>query len=64
LLGKLGDVLDEGQLEVLVCRYLDEMTQDEIADHLGLSRKTVGKRLARAHEAIAELTAAQAGGAA
>ncbi|HUQ07131.1 MAG TPA: sigma-70 family RNA polymerase sigma factor [Kofleriaceae bacterium] len=59
LLGKLGEVLDEGQLEVLVCRYLDEMTQDEIADHLGLSRKTVGKRLARAHEAIAALTASQ-----
>ena len=57
LLGKLGERLDEGQLEVLVCRYLDEMTQDEIADHLGVSRKTVGKRLARAHEAIAELGA-------
>jgi RNA polymerase sigma-70 factor (ECF subfamily) len=63
LLGKLGDRLDEGQLEVLVCRYLDEMTQDEIAEHLGLSRKTVGKRLMRAHEAIAELGAlGQSGG--
>jgi DNA-directed RNA polymerase specialized sigma24 family protein len=42
------------------------MTQDEIAEHLGLSRKTVGKRLARAHEAIAELTGggAATGGAA
>lgn len=55
LLGKLGERLDLGQLEVLVCRYLDEMTQDEIAAHLGLSRKTVGKRLARAQAAIDEL---------
>lgn len=55
LLGKLGERLDGGQLEVLVCRYLDEMTQDEIAAHLGLSRKTVGKRLARAQAAIDEL---------
>jgi RNA polymerase sigma-70 factor (ECF subfamily) len=55
LLGKLGERLDVGQLEVLVCRYLDEMTQDEIAAHLGLSRKTVGKRLARAQAAIDEL---------
>jgi RNA polymerase sigma-70 factor (ECF subfamily) len=61
LLGKLGERLDEGQLEVLVCRYLDEMTQDEIAEHLGLSRKTVGKRLARAHEEIAAI-AGTAGG--
>jgi RNA polymerase sigma factor (sigma-70 family) len=65
LLGKLGERLDAGQLEVLVCRYLDDMTQEEIAEHLGLSRKTVGKRLARAHEVIAELTGgAAAGGAA
>ncbi len=63
LLGKLGARLDEGQLEVLVCRYLDEMTQDEIAVHLGVSRKTVGKRLVRAHEAIAELNAEHGGAA-
>ncbi len=62
LLGHLGERLDDGQLEVLVCRYLDEMTQDEIAEHLGVSRKTVGKRLARAHEVLAELERASDGG--
>ncbi len=63
LLAKLTEALDEDQLEVVVCRYVDEMTQDEIAEHLGVSRKTVGKRLARAHEVIAELVAAQGGAA-
>lgn len=63
LLTKMSEVLDEDQLEVVVCRYVDEMTQDEIADHLGVSRKTVGKRLARAHEVIAELAAAHGGAA-
>ena len=55
LLGRLCDGLDGDHLEVLVCRYVDEMTQDEIGAHLGLSRKTIGKRLARIHEQLAEL---------
>lgn len=60
LLGKLCDGLDGDHLEVLVCRYVDEMTQDEIGDHLGLSRKTIGKRLARIHEHLARLDAGAA----
>jgi RNA polymerase sigma-70 factor (ECF subfamily) len=55
LLGRLCEGLDGGHLEVMVCRYVDEMTQEEIGVHLGLSRKTIGKRLARIHERLAEL---------
>ena len=58
LLGRLCDGLDRDHLEVLVCRFVDEMTQEEIGQHLGLSRKTIGKRLARIHEQLAELGAA------
>jgi RNA polymerase sigma-70 factor (ECF subfamily) len=47
LIVQLAERLDQGHLEVLVCRFVDDMTQGEIADHLGLSRKTVGKRLDR-----------------
>jgi DNA-directed RNA polymerase specialized sigma24 family protein len=31
------------------------MTQDEIAEHLGVSRKTIGKRLDRIREAVVKL---------
>ena len=54
LIAQLADRLDQGHLEVLVCRFVDDMTQDEIASHLGLSRKTIGKRLDRIR---AEVTA-------
>jgi RNA polymerase sigma-70 factor (ECF subfamily) len=47
LLAALGDRLDGGHMEVLVARFVDDMTQEEIAAHLGLSRKTIGKRLDR-----------------
>ncbi len=55
LIGKLAERLDQGHLEVLVCRFVDDMTQDEIADHLGLSRKTIGKRLDRIREEVIAL---------
>ena len=55
LLAQLADRLDEGHLEVLVCRFFDDMTQDEIGLHLGLSRKTIGKRLARIRDEVIEL---------
>jgi RNA polymerase sigma-70 factor (ECF subfamily) len=47
LLKKLVRELDEGECEVLTYRYLDDLTQEEIATLLGLSRKTIGKRLDR-----------------
>jgi RNA polymerase sigma-70 factor (ECF subfamily) len=56
LLARLADRLDAGHLEVLVCRFFDDMTQDEVADHLGLSRKTIGKRLAHIRDQVTALT--------
>ncbi len=45
LIASLAERLDEGHMQVLVARFVDDMTQDEIAAQLGLSRKTIGKRL-------------------
>ena len=61
LIGELVDRLDEGHLEVLVARFVDDMTQDEIAAHLGVSRKTVGKRLDRIRETVLALRTEAAG---
>lgn len=55
LIAALADRLDRGHLEVLVCRFVDDMTQDEIAAHLGVSRKTVGTRLERIRAAVTAL---------
>jgi len=55
LLAALTERLDEAHLHVLVCRFVDDMTQDEIAVHLGVSRKTIGKRLDRIREAVTAL---------
>jgi RNA polymerase sigma-70 factor (ECF subfamily) len=61
LIGALADRLDEGHLEVLVARFVDDMTQEEIADHLGLSRKTIGKRLDRIRDEVIALRTEAAG---
>ena len=53
---RAGPTLDRKSLDVLVCRYVDEMTQEEIASHLSTSRKTVGKRLDKIRDALDELT--------
>lgn len=55
LIARLAEQLDEGHLQVLVARFVDDMTQDEIAAHLGLSRKTIGKRLDRIRAAVIAL---------
>lgn len=55
LLAKLADRLDAGHMEVLIARCVDDMTQDEIAQHLDLSRKTIGKRLDRIREEVIAL---------
>ena len=55
LLARLAQLLDEGQMEVLVARFVDDMTQDEVAAHLGVSRKTVGNRLRAIRIKVAEL---------
>ena len=59
LIGALAERLDDAHLQVLVCRFVDDMTQDEIADHLGVSRKTVGKRLDRIRNAVTALRAGE-----
>jgi RNA polymerase sigma-70 factor (ECF subfamily) len=58
LIAQLADSLDDAHLEVLVCRFVDDMTQDEIAAHLKVSRKTVGKRLDRIRDAVVALRGA------
>ena len=50
------DALDDESLEILTYRYLDDMTQEEIAAMLGISRKTVGKRLGEVEHAIGRLS--------
>lgn len=55
LLTRLAAKLDARCLEVLICRYWDDMTQDEIAEFLGTSRKTVGKRLGKIRELVSAL---------
>jgi len=55
LVAALTERLDDAHLQVLVCRFLDDMTQDEIAAQLGVSRKTVGKRLDRIRDAVTAL---------
>ncbi len=57
LIAALADRLDEGHLQVLVCRFVDDMTQEEIATHLDLSRKTIGKRLDRIRDEVIALRA-------
>lgn len=56
LLVKLVGVLDDESAQVLTYRYLDEMTQEEIASMLGLSRKTIGKRLDAISDAVLRLS--------
>jgi RNA polymerase sigma-70 factor (ECF subfamily) len=55
LIAALADRLDESHMQVLVARFVDDMTQDEIAAQLGLSRKTIGKRLDRIREEVIAL---------
>jgi RNA polymerase sigma factor (sigma-70 family) len=59
LLTKLLRELDDAETEVLTYRYLDDMTQEEIASLLGLTRKTIGKRLERVNEAVRRLAAGE-----
>jgi RNA polymerase sigma-70 factor (ECF subfamily) len=45
MLEKVAGQLDERGFDILVGHYLSGMTQDEIADMLGISRRAVVKRL-------------------
>ena len=58
LIAALADRLDDDHMQVLVARFVDDMTQDEIAEQLGLSRKTIGKRLDRIRDEVIALRGA------
>jgi RNA polymerase sigma-70 factor (ECF subfamily) len=60
LIAALAERLDDAHLQILVCRFVDDMTQDEIAAQLGVSRKTIGKRLDRIRDAVTSLRAEEA----
>jgi RNA polymerase sigma-70 factor (ECF subfamily) len=60
LLAKLVRELDDAETEVLTYHYLDDMTQDEIAALLGLSRKTIGKRLERLRQVVRRVVETEA----
>jgi RNA polymerase sigma-70 factor (ECF subfamily) len=62
LLLKLSQRLDERESEVLVNRYFDDLTQDEIATLCDTSRKTVGKRLDRIRDEVRALAAERSAG--
>lgn len=55
LIAQLAEQLDAAHMEVLVARFVDDMTQDEIAEHLKISRKTVGRRLDHIRSAVTVL---------
>lgn len=55
LLAKLVSSLDESTVEILVYRFFDDMTQEEIAEVVGISRKTVGKKLDDVRDAVVRL---------
>jgi len=61
LLGQLAQSLDREAAEIVVYRYLDDMSQEEIAELLGLSRKTIGQRLAKIRDAVQQLAAENGG---
>ncbi|HEX2679359.1 MAG TPA: RNA polymerase sigma factor [Polyangiales bacterium] len=52
LLSKLLRELSERESEIVVYRYFDDLSQDEIAGLVGTSRKTVGKDLDRVRDAV------------
>jgi RNA polymerase sigma factor (sigma-70 family) len=55
LLAKLADRLDDAHLETLVFRFFDDLRLEEIAQVMGVSRKTVGNRPARIQTEVREL---------
>jgi RNA polymerase sigma-70 factor (ECF subfamily) len=61
LMLKLVDRLDAATAEVLVYRYFDDLTQDEIAELQDVSRKTVAARLERVRQAVHALIGERGG---
>ncbi len=59
LLTQLVSELPEPLADVFVYRFLDQMTQDQVAEMTGTSRKTVGQRLVRIRSALQALVEAE-----
>ncbi|MBS2025787.1 MAG: sigma-70 family RNA polymerase sigma factor, partial [Deltaproteobacteria bacterium] len=59
LLTKLVDRLDERSTEILVYRFCDDLTQEEIASLLSVTRKTVYKRLEEIRALVTALSAGE-----
>jgi RNA polymerase sigma factor (sigma-70 family) len=55
LLEKLGPHLDEVDREILVLTFYDGHSQEQIAELLGIWRRTVGRRLSRLRGLLDEL---------
>jgi RNA polymerase sigma factor (sigma-70 family) len=55
LLTKLLASLDDRSAEILVYHYIDGMTQEEVAELMGLSRKTIGTRLGQLRATMAAI---------
>lgn len=55
VLDKLMDRLDQTHMDVVVCLFIDDMPQEQAADVLGVSRKTIGKRLGAIRDIVREL---------
>ncbi len=56
LLIKLCGELDEASAELVAYHFIDDMSQDEISELTGLSRKTIGKRLSAVRSAVRRLS--------
>jgi RNA polymerase sigma-70 factor (ECF subfamily) len=63
LLLKLTDRLDDDAAQVLIYRYWDDLDQTEIAEMMGVSRKTVVRRMATIRTELLDLVDAAQGGA-
>jgi RNA polymerase sigma-70 factor (ECF subfamily) len=59
LIAKVIDQLDARAAELLVYRYFDDLSQEEIAGLLSLSRKTVGKLLVEVRDAVRRVRGAE-----
>lgn len=58
LIAKVLSQLEPRAAEVLVYRYFDDLSQEEIAELVGLSRKTVGKLVKDVQDAVQRVRAA------
>jgi RNA polymerase sigma-70 factor (ECF subfamily) len=61
LLRKLVRKLDDEHCQILTYRYVDDMGLEEIAQLVGLSRKTIGHRLDAIRVAANEIATAEGG---